>query len=110
MTELPPRDAAVALRSFPRRFREAIERAEAAEPGSGDAVLPFVRQALEAIDPTASGADPLAALEAAATALADEVDHVSAAAWARDEKRLGTLRETVRAASAALRAAEERSD
>ena len=108
MTELPPRDAAVALRSFPRRFREAIERAEAADPGSGQAILPLIDQATDAVvqGAQALGIDVAHDIEQATSALAAAVERATAQDWANDEAKLAAVREAVRAAAAALRGAE----
>ncbi len=115
VSNLSPRDAAVALRSFPRRFRDAIARADVHDPGSGQALLRLVQRAVDAVEAGARAlavsvssdtGDPLERLEADAAALAAAVERVDVAEWARGD-RLAALREAVRNAAVAVREAED---
>ena len=94
---IAPSDAAVAARSFPRRWRALFARAagddehqdvldrSGAVDLAGDAadVLQRTAAALPVLHSApAPGGDALDRLEAAATALASAIDHVDADAWA----------------------------
>lgn len=128
--ELAPSDAVVALRSFPRRFREVLDAASRDDPAPPERIAQVVahvaaagaalaargeavRRALAggagpAPVPVAgpTGADAaLDLLTLEAGALADRVEHLGAAGWDAAPDALEHLRAAVDEAASHLRAA-----
>lgn len=112
---ISPADAAVALRSYPRRWRALLARAEDEDqpegvlrrepPDGGPSVLGHLGATVGALteaggDLRVEGApgDDVDALDRVATALAAAVDGVDADAWARPTSGGGTLLDVVRRA------------
>jgi hypothetical protein len=127
---MSPSDAAVALRSLPRRFRAVLVRADdddtdrpdhvVRRPGDdGLSALDHAAAAVRVVNERAPHVGPgaasggtvgdlLAELEAATTAYATEVDHVTPGDWTREA--LDQLAAIVNAAVDHLRAADRAID
>jgi hypothetical protein len=128
-----PSDAAVAIRSFPRRFKEAIDALEddperaaqaTAEAARAAAVIRAAAGALRlieetdnptvslAVDTAVAGADPVAALRDAADVIVPLIEATSGEGWRRTgtDPQFGTVtaldvvRHAVHAGAHALRA------
>ena len=102
-----PSDAAVAARSFPRRYREVLERRDEEEVPA--AAFEHAARAMEAMAHAASSLRPGLPvggddLGAAAVALADAVDRLPVEEW--DGPRGDTAKEAIHLGIHHLRAAE----
>jgi hypothetical protein len=122
---ISPSDAAVAARSFPRRWRALFARAAGADEGAADVLARSgaIGLADEASTLLATTADRLPAagvrpavvgdgldrLESAAGALADVIDHVPADDWGRGGS-IDLLEAGIDGAAALLRQAERAID
>lgn len=104
---IDPRDAVVAIRSFPRRWREVIDQPDL-DPAVVGRVEGLRRQAAKALAAAAStlGWDTTGELDQVSDSLARHVEESGPDRW-RDDAQRRALDEAVQEAAAALRQAEQ---